>query len=153
MPESRGSSIPSRAPTSDLIEREIHACEAELQQPDCAWPVDVRVLLSAVHARLFESDLKIGALEQQCGLCDHNTSSRFAEHVGMSPKKYLIHYRMKLAKRLLQDERLKQVTVTQIAFAVGYRSLGAFSKAFKRYEGRAPSTYQTTSKQSLTEKS
>ncbi|MGV7211283.1 AraC family transcriptional regulator [Oxalobacteraceae bacterium A2-2] len=63
---------------------------------------------------------------------------RFARTVGATPMDYLLAWRMEIAKELLTAGEL---TVSAIAERVGYGSSSAFSVAFSRYVGLAPSHY------------
>jgi AraC-like DNA-binding protein len=60
---------------------------------------------------------------------------RFRRTVGMAPMKYLLHWRMVLAKRLLEDGKLG---VTEVARQVGYSSSSTFGVAFSRHVGTSP---------------
>ncbi len=63
----------------------------------------------------------------------------FREHTGTSPIKYLIEYRIKIAKGLLKDTNL---TVKEIAEKTGFVDQFYFSKCFKNYCGVTPSQYK-----------
>jgi AraC-like DNA-binding protein len=65
-------------------------------------------------------------------------ADRFTEMVGQPPMQYLALWRMQLASRLLiQGEQ-----VAEVAAAVGYESEAAFSRAFKKLVGEAPSAWR-----------
>lgn len=61
---------------------------------------------------------------------------RFRRVLGRSPIRYLTDWRMHQAKSLLASTDLN---VAQVARRVGYDSVEAFSRAFKRSHGRPPS--------------
>ncbi|MBB3691905.1 AraC family transcriptional regulator [Sphingomonas sp. BK580] len=63
---------------------------------------------------------------------------RFRRTVGMAPMEYLLHWRMVLAKRLLEDGKM---AVAEIARQVGYSSASTFSVAFSRHVGATPTIY------------
>lgn len=63
---------------------------------------------------------------------------RFTRMVGAAPMEYLMTWRMEIAKDLLRDG---ESTVAEVAERVGYGSTSAFSVAFSRYVGQAPSRY------------
>jgi len=63
----------------------------------------------------------------------------FKEHTGTSPIKYLIEYRIRVAKTLLKDTKL---TVMEIAEKTGFKDQFYFSKCFKNYCGVTPSQYK-----------
>lgn len=76
--------------------------------------------------------------------CDYNFSSSyltkiFKEHTGISPIKFLIEYRIKIAKALLKDTNL---TVKEIAEKTGFIDQFYFSKCFKNYCGVTPTQYK-----------
>jgi AraC-like DNA-binding protein len=64
-------------------------------------------------------------------------AERFRALVGMSPGRYLTEWRMSLASDWL---RTRRATVAEAAAKLGYESEAAFSRAFKRFAGRPPST-------------
>jgi AraC-like DNA-binding protein len=61
---------------------------------------------------------------------------RFSEVTGLAPLTYLTSHRMQVAARLLASSDL---TVAEVGARVGFGSAAAFSRAFKRAHGRAPS--------------
>jgi AraC-like DNA-binding protein len=58
---------------------------------------------------------------------------------GLPPYKVLHKFRMEAASRLLSQ---RDMNVSEVAWAVGYASLGHFSSAFSRYFGVKPKTFQ-----------
>ena len=63
----------------------------------------------------------------------------FHIHTGTSPKQYLVEKRMKHALLLLANP-VNSLTYT--AARLGYSDQYAFSKAFKKYYGEAPSSFR-----------
>ncbi len=63
----------------------------------------------------------------------------FIKEIGISPKQYLINYRMGEAKRLLKNT---EFTITEVANAVGFDDVLAFSRAFKLYNHISPTDYR-----------
>lgn len=121
----------------EIVEQEKEAYLEELPEEDSDWPADVLLFYREIHNHLFE-DILVKQLRQKCGLANHNISSHFKEYVGRTPKQYILHHRIELAKRLLRHE---EISVTQVAFAVGHRTPNAFSMAFKRRVGCSPVQY------------
>jgi AraC-like DNA-binding protein len=66
-------------------------------------------------------------------------AARFAQLVGEPPLTYLTRWRMQKATRLL---RTGAASIADVASRVGYEAEAAFSKAFKRWTGVAPSAYR-----------
>lgn len=66
---------------------------------------------------------------------------RFKEHLGITPQRFLLETRMAAAAKLLQNSPLP---ITEIAYQVGYQNNTSFTRAFKRYTGKAPSHFRKT---------
>ncbi len=85
-----------------------------------------------------ERGWKVEELAEAVALSRSAFSSRFTHLVGEPPMKYLTHWRMHMAKRLLK----KEVEMEKIAQLLGYDSEVAFRKAFKREVGTPPARYR-----------
>lgn len=77
-------------------------------------------------------------LAKESALSRSSFFDRFTKAVGVPPMEYLLTWRMALAKSLLQEEGLG---VAEVADRVGYGSASAFSTAFSRHVGVAPSLF------------
>lgn len=87
----------------------------------------------------YVEEVKISEVAEYCGLNRSYMTKCFKEATGCSPKEYLMQYRMKKAKELLENADLP---IRNIAYAVGYSDPLAFSKVFKLKEGMSPLEYQ-----------
>jgi AraC-like DNA-binding protein len=67
--------------------------------------------------------------------------SRFRQLLGISPIRYLTDWRMHIAREMLATT---ETTIFAIARRVGYESEEAFSRAFKRFQGCAPSVWRNS---------
>ncbi len=63
----------------------------------------------------------------------------FRQELGTTPIKYLQRYRIHQAKKLLVDTNL---SVTEVALAVGFSDSGYFSRVFHRETGLSPETFR-----------
>ena len=63
----------------------------------------------------------------------------FQTYMGKSPKEFLSEYRIKQACHLLKETDL---SVSAIAYSVGFENNLYFSKAFKKHKGVSPSEYR-----------
>jgi len=63
----------------------------------------------------------------------------FAAETGLTPLEYLTRIRMERAKTLLVESSL---SITQVAFDVGYDSISYFSQLFKKFTGKSPLKYR-----------
>ena len=67
----------------------------------------------------------------------------FRQEAGMSPCEYIIDYKIKLARQLLEETAL---SVSEIAGSLGYDDGLAFSKLFSKKTGMPPSFYRSAKK-------
>lgn len=94
-------------------------------------------VIKQMHARL-ESTWTVDQMAKSAALSRSAFFDRFSRVVGAAPMEYLLAWRMEVAKDLLHRERLPVATVAE---RVGYASASAFSVAFSRRVGQAPSTF------------
>ena len=89
-------------------------------------------------ANHFEKDLKLDVLSHIHFTSKYHLQRLFKRYYGITPKQYLIEKRIEKAKAYLKTD----MSVTQTCFAVGFKSLGSFSKLFKAKTGKSPSSFQ-----------
>ena len=78
---------------------------------------------------------KVEDLARETGTSRSVFAERFLTATGTTPARYLTELRMRLAVQYISDEGQ---TLEKVAFRLGYSSLAAFSRAFKRITGKAP---------------
>jgi AraC-like DNA-binding protein len=87
-----------------------------------------------------EQDWSVESLAAAVNMGRSTLAAQFTSIIGEPPMKYLTRWRMQVAVMWLASERY--VTIEEIAARVGYTSPYAFSKAFKRLVGIAPTDYR-----------
>lgn len=92
--------------------------------------------INIIHSQ-YINDITVAKIAEMLNINRTYLSTVFKEKYGVSPKKYLLDYRMKIAASLLE----KGMKVTVTAISVGYSDMFTFSKAFKCYYGLSPSEY------------
>jgi AraC-like DNA-binding protein len=75
-------------------------------------------------------------LARLLGTNDCTLKRSFKQYHGCTIYEYVLQYRMESAINMLQHS---ETAITEIAYATGYHSIYAFSKAFKKYFGYPPS--------------
>jgi AraC-type DNA-binding domain-containing proteins len=83
---------------------------------------------------------KVEDLAREAGISRSLFAERFLSATGTTPARYLTELRMRLAVQYITDEG---VALEKVAFRLGYSSLAAFSRAFKRITGKAPGAIRT----------
>lgn len=121
--------------------REVRALLEELAALCTPAPaVDRRLLraLELVQEKL-DAPWTVARLAKAVGMSRAAFAKRFTAELGVTPQQHLTRKRLERAARLLAttDDAL-----ADIAIRVGYRSVFAFARAFKRHHGVAPGTYR-----------
>ena len=86
----------------------------------------------------FDKDLKLDFLSHIRFTSKYHLLRLFKRYYGQTPRQYLIDKRIEKSKEKL----INGMTVTGTCFAVGFESLGSFSKLFKTKTGKSPSLFQ-----------
>ncbi|MBN1344742.1 MAG: AraC family transcriptional regulator [Phycisphaerae bacterium] len=94
--------------------------------------------ISLMHRRP-EEPWTIDRLARRVHMSRTAFATQFTGKVGMPPGQYLWECRMRRACALLCDS---ESAIEEIALQTGYESAAAFSKAFKRWAGLAPSEFR-----------
>lgn len=76
---------------------------------------------------------------RDCGMGYEKFRKLFARTYGTSPKQYRLRHRIDVAKRMLVE---RQLSMKEIAFALGYSEVANFANQFKRVTGISPGTYR-----------
>ena len=95
----------------------------------------VRAVLNIIHSQ-YQDHWTIETLAQKVYISRSVLARRFNDLLGIPPIAYLTTWRMHKGMDLLMERQ--DMTIDNIAFAVGYSSAEAFERAFKRYFGRSP---------------
>lgn len=116
----------------------------EQDSADCSIvlkPDDVERLHQARHIleQQFEQPPSLIALARQVGLNDFKLKQGFRQVFGTTVFGYLRDYRLDQARHLLNES---QLSVQQVAHAVGYAQSSYFARAFRQKFGVNPKTYQ-----------
>ncbi|MCV7183009.1 AraC family transcriptional regulator [Mycolicibacterium murale] len=98
----------------------------------------LRPALQLMHADLGR-DWHISELAAACAMSRSSFAGRFTKIAGVPPLTYLFRWRMRQAERALAGG---SASITELATSLGYRSESAFSVAFKRWSGIAPSRFR-----------
>jgi AraC-like DNA-binding protein len=137
-----GNALSMRLPELVLI-AVLRAHLASAPAADRGWLAALRDPVLAPALSLLHADparrWTVADLASRAAVSRSVLDDRFRQVLGLSPIRYLTEWRMHLAEELLATGTLG---VNAIARRVGYDSEEAFSRAFKREHGLAPSAWR-----------
>jgi YesN/AraC family two-component response regulator len=140
----------SRSPNSDIM---IHALMLQLfilcsrLQDNCS--TNSRVIDSPTQRKIFDiaddislhfaQPMTLTALSEKFHLSAPYLSRMFKQVTGFKVMEYVNHVRVREARRLLRETKLK---VTEVAEHTGYDSIVHFGRVFKQVTGISPLSYR-----------
>lgn len=89
-----------------------------------------------------DKNISVQALADKLGIQRYLLSRVLNERIKQSFPDYINSQRIEEAKRLLASPKSKDIKVTALASDIGFFSITAFHKAFKRYSGLTPYQYK-----------
>lgn len=129
----------------ELLCAEAIRSHAEATEPAVGWlrglrdPIVGRAI-TLIHSQPGEN-WSVQRLAQHVAISPSRFAARFTSTLGESPMAYVTKWRMHVATDLLHDGRR---SIEQIAATVGYESLAAFSRTFKRHLGLPPAAWRSS---------
>ncbi len=106
-------------------------------QPKKTYPAELFVERH-YHEKIYEEEVA-----QLCGLNAGTFSRHFKKEHKTTFREYLVNYRIFKARELLENPH---VTVTDIAYTVGFNDPSYFTRMFRRVVGMSPSHYHQAHK-------
>jgi AraC-like DNA-binding protein len=91
-----------------------------------------------VIRRYEEKPLYVSEVCKDIGVTERTLRNCCQEHLGISPKQFLVLRRMNMVRRALQRAAPGETTVTEIATRFGFWELGRFAVAFRTWFGETP---------------
>ena len=123
--------------------RRMFAGQPSLQPKDLdITPVDQQFLsdlISFVEAEISNEQISVLDLSSTLGMSPSQLHRKLKALTGESPGDFLRRFRLQRAAQLLEKS---QLSVSEIAFKVGFRSHSHFSRAFRKHHGMTPSDYE-----------
>jgi AraC-like DNA-binding protein len=86
----------------------------------------------------------VESLARTAGMSRSGFAARFKAVVGQSPLDYLTQWRMHCATRLLQNQN---VALSEVSRQVGYDSVAAFNRVFRRETATTPGAFRKASRE------
>ncbi len=130
----------------ELEELLLHICNSHFRkQPAARFRPNGEVYLDFCLSYIennIHKPIRTSDLTSLLGVSQPYLYRLFEERFGISPKGYIINYKMHRAEQLLHDTDL---TVSQIAASLGYPDALTFSKAFKAKKHHSPTDFRNMS--------
>ncbi len=92
-----------------------------------------------IRKNIGSCELTVSELAANAGVSAEYFRKIFGKVYGISPRKYIITERIKLAKELILSE---EFSVGQVSDMCGFESVSYFSREFKKYTGSAPTQFR-----------
>ncbi len=118
-----------------LRPRELHARPIAATAADDVFLAQVR---QAIEERMADETLTVNALAEAIGYERSRLYRRLREAAGATPEALIKQFRLERAAQLLTA---RAGTVSEIAYAVGFKSVTHFCKVFKDRYGTSPGTF------------
>jgi transcriptional regulator GlxA family with amidase domain len=90
-----------------------------------------------------QEEWPVRRLAQVSGVSEAHFARSFKQAFGIPPHRYLLTRRIERASALLRDT---DWSITEIAFATGWQSLGTFGRTFRDITGDSPGAIRTRAK-------
>lgn len=103
----------------------------------------VKYALHYIHTYYYHSSISVEEISKYVGINRSYLCRIFRQKTGVSPKRYVTEYKMKMAASLLKETNL---TIGQVASSSGYENQLYFSDSFRRFYGISPSEYRKEKK-------
>jgi AraC-like DNA-binding protein len=113
----------------------IEACEAALSRTRGTTGLFASRVENAVAPLLPHGKARASYIAAEFGMSERTFARRLAEE-GLTFSQLLDRLRLELARRYLVSEEL---SISKVAWLLGYKEVGAFSHAFRRWTGKSPS--------------
>ena len=102
-------------------------------------PAKLEMVIAYIQDHL-EKNLSLEEIAGQLGMSSYYFARSFKNTLGIAPHQYLVQCRIERAKILLAKT---QLSITEIAFQVGYTNQSHFSTLFRKHTAMTPRNYRT----------
>lgn len=125
---------------SALLGTAIAQVYGQTPQQDGAARRRLQKVQQYIDDRLTDPGLSPEAVAQACGMSRRSLYTAF-NAIGQTPNHYILQKRLAVAARRLGDLK-QQVTITQLAFEMGFSDAAHFSRLFSERYGQSPSSWR-----------
>ena len=102
-------------------------------------PSELLPAIKYINDNYSDPELDNGELAKRCNISEVYFRKLFLKHFKVSPRQFIIDYRIQCAKRLLCEDVMK---ISALSEACGFASAYHFCRVFKQRTGLTPSEYR-----------
>jgi len=95
-------------------------------------------ILKIINENIAESDLNVEMLASGVGMSRVHMHRKLKELTNQSARDFIRSIRLKQASELLTNQKL---TISEVAYAIGFSNLSHFSNSFHEFYGMSPKEY------------
>lgn len=117
-------------------QQEEHIEKVEVESPDEHL---MKRVMKCINENMDNPDLSVEMIADKVGISRVHFYRKMKDLTGQSPRDYLKYVRLKEAARLIKEK--KNMDITGVSIAVGFKTLSGFSNNFKALYGKSPSEY------------
>jgi transcriptional regulator GlxA family with amidase domain len=137
-----GHSEAARGLEQALIEAMMHCLGSGEAEEDRAAQRHHAAIMRRFHRtleRYADQPVYVPELCKEVGASERTLRTCCQEHLGMSPKHYLLLRRMHMVRRALRESTTAETSVTEIATRYGFWQFGRLAVEYKVFFGEPPS--------------
>lgn len=133
--------------TESIKEEEVMRPETKdtqtiLNTKDKEW---VDELTKLVEGFLGETKLDVEILAASVYLSSRQLNRKLKKITGLSPAKFIKEVQLRKARTILENGTI--ISISEVAYQVGFENYSTFSRVFKKHFGESPSTYLKKTKE------
>jgi YesN/AraC family two-component response regulator len=106
--------------------------------PDHLMSDEIKRALSFIDDH-YKENIRLKYIADRISLSSYYFSRLFKKEVGVNLSQYILHKRLEVAKRMLEET---DQSIVDISVSVGFQEHNYFGKIFKRFTGSTPSEYR-----------
>lgn len=126
-----------------IIHERNHKARHERVAADKIEALKVRlVLIMETEKHFLDPELGLPTLAEKMNLSSHELSYVLNNGFGTTFFDFVNRYRVEEAKKLLQDDRYRHLSMVGIAYEAGFNSKTTFNTTFKKMTGQSPTEFK-----------
>lgn len=128
-----------------IIHERNHKARQERVASDKIDALKARLVVMMESEKCFlDPELGLPALAERMNLSSHELSYVLNNGFGATFFDFVNRYRVEEAKKLLQDDRHRHLSMVGIAYEAGFNSKTTFNTTFKKMTGQSPTSFKKT---------